>query len=134
MKTITDYDIDRLTEKHVAKILKSVAKKYPDYKIVCYTSCSEDEADIRVKSPLNFNGKPYYSYYIATDMVTDELKGNPHNRMDGLNASISVRDVDTVLLQKIINRATNRKKGVWGTIFFEDGVATIFFSIFYTTI
>ena len=133
MKTITSYDIEQLSEKHVAKIIKSIAKKYPDYKLTCYTPCSDYKADVRVEHKHVVDGSSLYSFYVATDMTIDGLKGNPRYKKNSLNASISIRDIDTVLLQKIVNRATNRKNGVRGTIFFEDGVATLFFSIFWPT-
>lgn len=134
MKTITNYDIETLSEKHVAKILKSVAKYYPDYELSLYTPCSENEADVRIEHEhlIPSMGK-FYTYYAATSWAPKELKGNPQYKQDSLNASITVHDVDTMLLQKIVNRATNRKNGVRGTIFFENGVATLFFSIFYPT-
>lgn len=132
MKTITRHNIESLTEKHVAKILKKVAKYYPDCVLTCYAPCSENEADVKIECK-KVNGESFYRYYVATNDGVDELKGNPQYLQQTLNASITIHDVDTVLLQKIVNSATNRNYGMKGTIFFENGVATIFFSIFYPT-
>lgn len=133
MKTITPYDIESLSENHIAKILKSVANYYPDYVLTCYTPCSENEANVRVEHKHLIGEGSFYNYYVATDGSAKELKGQPTCLKHTLDASITICDVDSILLEKIINRATNRKRGIKGTIFFEDGVATLFFSIFYPT-
>lgn len=108
---ISDRNIVRFTEKQIDAIIKKVQSFYAyNNSITCYEPCDEDEADVKVVCDDEDR------YYAATDAPISK----------NVLMSINVHDVNTELLEYIVNSVTRRKNGIIEDIFYEDGIATIY--------